>query len=999
MTRLLIDHLLLDPWAWLTAEEEAGAEASSSRRKTRVESASNDGDTIDGTGEDDSFFGGRGDDLLRGRGGDDRLIGRAGDDRLIGAGGDDFLQGSGGEDILIGGGGNDTLNGGGQADDLRGGGGNDTLIGGGGTDKLNGGGGNDTLNGGGGADTLTGGGGDDRLNGGGGADTLNSGGGDDFVDGRGGADTIVGNRGSDTLQGGNGADIFQFAARDLAGGAIDTITDLGRGADLIDISRFSGIATLSQLEFGMLGGDLTIDIGAGRIRLQGVTSSDELSDDQFIFDPTAALPEAPVIPPPAPNLNDTRVGGAGADVIPTGIGQDTLIGNAGADVFDIRLENGALDVAPDRVADFDYIGGDRVGLNAALSGVSFDTIDEVVRVQTIDADTEIALNRGAGFETALVLENVSFTLPDLASYGFELAPRASTGFAENPYGFENSNAVLSDPDATRDGLVVAFVDQTNVDNAADDFSVTNGQEELFADLDIFVRNTATGATIRASADGNGNTLKAQDGTGADSHSPSLSGDGRWIAFATDGVGAAADQNDEGDIYVRDLANDGAPILVTVGEDGLAAGGVAQPFSAADSSAVAALSADGRKVAFVTTATFGVTTVDDFDGSLVIADQNDRHDVYVRDLDTGEITLASKIIEGFAIGTVTPYDGFGDIVALSDDGRYVSYLSQFPVDIDDQNSQIDVQLYDTIRDQTIVVTSGTDIDGFGFGGNVFGFDMSASGDRIAFLTDFAHDADDTNDLIDVYVADIDLETFRVTDIFRVSEAPGGFQINGGEAKSPVISPDGQRVAWGTFAEDVEFFDPNRINENGERTFVNDLQTGVISTIDGQASQNDFLDSEFAVFTDDSFIYRTDVPSLPGGFRETSETLASEPLIPLTPVEIPAVDDPTIDDLPITTIRSSIETPGDVDVFRLFENNLTVRITVEGVSNNGGTLPDPVLNIYVNEIDGTPEFSNDDRFPGVDLDPLLDIFVGGEQLFLEVSGFADNVGTYTLQIDPF
>lgn len=962
MNRPTIDDLLLDPWAWLSAETDAPT----SRRKARVERASNDGDTINGTVEDDQFFGGRGDDLLRGRGGDDRLIGRAGDDRLIGGGGNDFLKGSAGADTLSGGGGNDTLNGGGKADDLRGGGG---------------------------ADQMKGGGGSDRLNGGGGDDVVDAGGGDDI---------LFGNRGSDTLIGGRGDDIFQFAARDLSNGAIDTITDLGRGGDLIDISRFSGVGSLSDLQFGVLDGDLTIDIGAGRIRLLGVESAAELSVDQFIFDPAAELPP----PPPPSNENDTRVGGSGADVIPTDIGVDTLIGNAGADVFDIQLENGALDTDPDRVADFDYIGGDRIGLNAALTGVSFDVIDEVVRVQTVGGDTEVAINRGGGFETALVLEGVQFTLPDLASYGFELTPRASAGFAENPYGFENSNAVLSDPDATRDGLVVAFVDQTNVDNATDDFSITNGQDEFFADLDIFVRNTATGVTIRASADGAGNTLKAQDGSGADSHSPSLSGDGRWIAFATDGVGAAADQNDEGDIYIRDLANDGAPILVTAGENGLAVGGVAQPFSAADSSAVTALSADGRKVAFVTSATFGLTAVDEFDGFEFTADLNFRPDVYLKDLDTGEISLISKFFEGNAAGVVAPYTEFGDIVAMSDDGRYIAYLSRAAIDIDDQNGQADVNLYDTVRDQTLVVTSGTDFDGFGFGGEVFGFDMSADGGRIAFLTSFAHDADDTNEFADVYVADINLDTFRVSDVFRASEAPGGFQINGAEAKSPVISPDGQRVAWGTFAEDVEFFDPNAFNENGERTFVNNLQTGVVSTIAGPASQNDFPDSEFAVFTDDSFIYRTDVPSAPGGSRTTSETLASEPLVPLTPVEIPDVDDPTVDDLPLsTTIRSSIETPGDRDVFRLFPGDLNVEITVEGVSNNGGTLLDPVLNIYVGAVDGSPEFSPlvfselDDRTTGVDFDPLFRIDTNNAQLFLEVFGFNDNVGTYTLQIDPF
>ncbi len=536
------------------------------------------------------------------------------------------------------------------------------------------------------------------------------------------------------------------------------------------------------MDFGRLGDDLTIDIGAGRIRLQGISNQSELSENQFLFNPAAIRP-APIDPPttPPPNPNDTRVGDAGANVIPTGVGQDTLIGNGGADVFDVRLENGAIGAEPDRVLDFNYAGGDRIGLNEALAGLTFDAIDEVVRVRPVGANTEVAINRDAGFETALILDGVSFTTADLAAYGFELALPASASFVENPYGFQNNNAVLSDPDATRDGLFVAFADQTNVDGAPGDFDISSGSDEAFADLDVFVRNTATNAVVRASVDRNGATLKALDGSGAFSNAPSLSGDGRWIAFATDGIGAANDLNNQGDIYIRDIANDGGPILVSVAADGFASGGVAEPFQAADSSAIVALSADGRKVAFVSSADL---TGDDQ------TDINGAHDVYLRDLDTGVTTIVSTVTNGtVAQGVRTPYTELGDIVAMSDDGRYVAFLTATRLDAADTNNFQDVYLRDMQTGQALFVTEG-------FETGVFEFDMSASGDRIAFLTDFAGDADDTNELRDVYVADINLDSFTVTDSFRVSEAPGGLQINGARAKSPVISPDGERVAWST-----------------------------------------------------------------------------------------------------------------------------------------------------------------------------------------------------------
>ncbi len=70
-------------------------------------------------------------------------------------------------------------------------------------------------------------------------------GGDDAIAGLRGSDTIAGGTGSDTLTGGAGADVFVYLARqDSTAGVSDTITDLGKGADRIDLGAiYSGTLT------------------------------------------------------------------------------------------------------------------------------------------------------------------------------------------------------------------------------------------------------------------------------------------------------------------------------------------------------------------------------------------------------------------------------------------------------------------------------------------------------------------------------------------------------------------------------------------------------------------------------------------------------------------------------------------------------------------------------------------------------------------------------------
>lgn len=918
--------------------------------------------------------------VINGRGGDDRLNGGRSPDKLSGRRGDDTLNGGGGKDTLSGGAGKDNLNGGAGDDTLKGGGGDDLLVGGGGRgrDQLVGGGGDDTLKGGGGADRLLGGGNDDRLIGQGGGDFLDGGKGRDSLFGGAGGDTLKGGAGADRMNGGGGSDVFVFTSRDIGG--VDRIADFRRGVDKVDLTGVQGVDDISDLRFGARGGDLTIEFSGGAIRFDNLGRNVTLTADNFIFSaPTGG----------GGNGNGGTVGGPGADVISTRPGIVTLTGGGGADLFDIELLNGRIDANADIVTDFNYPLGDKIGIQKALSGVAYDNLADVVQARASGGDTVIAINRGGGFVDALRLKNVTFTTEQLAAYAFEAGPRVSSGFVENPYGFVNSNASTADPDATRNGRIVAWADQTNVDGRADDFDVNNGADESFADLDIFVRDVFTGGTIRASVDGQGRTLKARDGSGADSHSPSLSADGRWIAFATDGVGSAQDTNAQGDIYIRDLFNDGAPILISTRPNGTAGGGVAQPFFAADSISVVDMSANGRRIAFVTSA--------DLTGSGQ-TDANGTHDVYLHNRDTGTNTLISTAVgsPNVAAGVLTPYKQFGDVVKISEDGRYVAFLSFSRLTGDDSGNLLDVYLKDTVNGRTLLV-SGAAPDG------VFEFDMSANGSRIAFTTTSGIDADDQNGLKDIYVADINLGAFTVTNVRRVSEAPGGFEIRDDDSLTPVISPDGNRVAWYTDADDAL---PFGAGDDAVRFFVKNLQTGAVTQSRGATPPNAFEDSEYAVFTDSGLVYRKEVAAAPGGSRDVSDSIATDGTraIPAAPDVSGAGNQNSPLVFVNTAIRSDIGFAGDGDVYRLFTvpNVDNVSIQVEGIDNGGGTLADPLLNIYVGSFGGAPRFSVTGRNDGT-RDPFFSLTelsgAGSAPIYLEVLSQNGGTGSYHLEIDPF
>ncbi|HVF53911.1 MAG TPA: adenylate/guanylate cyclase domain-containing protein [Actinomycetota bacterium] len=138
--------------------------------------------------------------------------------------------------------------------------------------------------------------------------------------------------------------------------------------------------------------------------------------------------------------------------------------------------------------------------------------------------------------------------------------------------------------------------------------------------DVFLTEIATLSTIRVSHPLAGGV---NDGGSAQ---PSISGDGRYVAFSSQATGLTTDidENGQDDIFVFDRTTSSVELISTAVGGGAAHGRSSDPD----------ISADGRYVVFVSEAT-----------DIVGGDDNDNTDVFLHDRTTGETILVSTAATG------------------------------------------------------------------------------------------------------------------------------------------------------------------------------------------------------------------------------------------------------------------------------------------------------------------------------------------------------------------
>ena len=246
---------------------------------------------------------GHGNDVVIGNTAVNRLEGRAGDDVLEGGAGADTLDGGPGDDyayyldsgvgvlvrlhnaraVKYGEAEGDTLI---DIEHLVGSEHNDILAGDGEDNILEGRNGDDVLYGGpaGGDDEMYGGNGDDRIFGGKGNDILTGGEGNDYLKGGPGEDTfIIDGDDMDVLYGGTEKDTFQFFPSNVGGGSIKDFSD---GEDVIDLTEFTDIRSLDDLDIISHGDNVRIKL-SGSDYLTTIILSDfdinNVDNSDFLF--------------------------------------------------------------------------------------------------------------------------------------------------------------------------------------------------------------------------------------------------------------------------------------------------------------------------------------------------------------------------------------------------------------------------------------------------------------------------------------------------------------------------------------------------------------------------------------------------------------------------------------------------------------------------------------------------------------------------------------------
>jgi len=364
--------------------------------------------------------------------------------------------------------------------------------------------------------------------------------------------------------------------------------------------------------------------------------------------------------------------------------------------------------------------------------------------------------------------------------------RASVGPAGNE-GKKDSGA-LSRPAFSRDGRFLAF--DSNAGNLAG--GDTNGV------ADVFVKELATGALVRVSVASNG-TQGDRDSAG-----PSLSGDGRFVAFysyATTLV--SGDTNSSPDVFLHDRDADGNGIF-DEGNGVTACVSVSSSGTLGNYSSVgSAISDDGRYVAFNSSST-----------NLVSGDTNQRTDEFLRDVVAGTTIAITVDVTGTTLG-----DNHCYLPVISGDCALVAFASDASnLVANDTNSYRDV----FVRDWAAGTTVRASVDSAGVEGNGASYDPCLAGDgsAVAFTSWAANLVQtDVNRMVDVFVHDL---ATGVTSLASIDS-----YTNQGNSNSfrPWINSDGSVVVFQSWATNFAAGDLNQQSD----VFVHERAAAVTTCV--------------------------------------------------------------------------------------------------------------------------------------------------------------------------
>jgi len=366
---------------------------------------------------------------------------------------------------------------------------------------------------------------------------------------------------------------------------------------------------------------------------------------------------------------------------------------------------------------------------------------------------------------------VKADMPDGATSRISVATNGTQG-----------NAASSSLSISADSRYVAFSSSATNLVTGD----TNGMS------DVFVHDRLTGNTSRVSVNSTGAQGDVAGGYGS-ALNPSISADGRYVSFDSGSTNLVnGDTNGRTDVFVHDRLT-GNTSRVSVNATGVQGDG---------DSAISSISADGRYVAFSSSAT-----------NLVAGDTNTVFDVFVHDRltrNTSRVSVSTGGAEGNS-GSGGP--------SISADGRYVAFASTASnLVLSDYNTEVDIFVRDRLKGTTTLVSQSSS----GTTGNRGSYSPSISADgRYIVFDSPAYTLIDghVGEYWDVFVRDQVLGTTML-----VSVNSSGIQGNNASSTHS-LSPDGRYIAFGSDATNLVNGDTNWMND----IFIRDMQTGAITRV--------------------------------------------------------------------------------------------------------------------------------------------------------------------------
>jgi len=377
------------------------------------------------------------------------------------------------------------------------------------------------------------------------------------------------------------------------------------------------------------------------------------------------------------------------------------------------------------------------------------------------------------------------------------------------------------PAISADGRYVAFYSDASNLVSGD----TNGAR------DVFVRDLQTSETTRVSVSSSGAEANG------DSFAPALSSDGRYVAFSSAATNLVdGDTNDANDIFIRDRQAN-TTTRASVGYDGSQAnGGSDQPSLSGDGRLVAFTSvasnivngdANNLRDAFVydrqtgtaqdvSVSTAGVqgdlesatpelsangkfVAYSSFADNLIADDENEGNDIFVRDLTANTTERVSEFTGDYEA------EGDSQRPSISADGRYVAFDSDdWDLVWGDTNDTFDVFVND--RATTVTTRVSVDDSGTQSNGDSFRPSISADGRYVAYYSEASNlVSGDANGSTDVFVYDR-----RSGATKRVSVAAGGEEASGDSVR-PALDGSGHLGAFESDATNLVPGDSNRFTD--------------------------------------------------------------------------------------------------------------------------------------------------------------------------------------------